>query len=92
MEYKNVKTGAIVDSSSVLLGETWIPVSEIKPTPEQKPKVKEEVKEEVVETDDFDLTKMTVDELKTFATDNDIELTATKKAEIIEEIAKTFEM
>lgn len=92
MEYKNIKTGAIIDSSSVLLGETWIPVSEIKPTPEQKPKAKEEVKGEVVETDDFDLTKMTVDELKTFATENDIELTATKKADIIEEIAKAFEM
>ena len=35
---------------------------------------------------------MTVDELKTFATENDIELTATKKADIIEEIAKAFEM
>ena len=32
------------------------------------------------------------DELKTFATENDIELTATKKADIIEEIAKAFEM
>ena len=92
MEYKNIKTGAIIDSSSVLLGETWIPVGEVKPTPEQKPKAKEEVKEETVETDDFDLTKMTVDELKDYAIDNDIELTATKKAEIIEEIAKSFEM
>lgn len=92
MEYKNIKTGAIIDSSSVLLGETWIPVGEVKPTPEQKPKEKEQVKEEVAETDDFDLTKMTVDELKDYAIDNDIELTATKKAEIIEEIAKSFEM
>ena len=49
-------------------------------------------KQEVVETDDFDLTKMTVDELKTFATENDIELTETKKVDIIEEIAKAFEM
>lgn len=96
MEYENIKTGAIIDSSSVLLGKTWVPVDGIKPTPEQKPKAEaeeeEEVKEETVETDDFDLTKMTVDELKTFATENDIELTATKKAEIIEEIAKAFEM
>lgn len=92
MEYKNIKTGAIIDSSSVLLGKTWVPVDEIKPTPEPKPEVKAEPEEEPIETDDFDLTKMTVDELKTFATDNDIELSATKKAEIIEEIAKAFEM
>ena len=67
-------------------------VEETKPTPKVKPEVEIKPKEEVVEADDFDLTKMTVDELKTFATENDIELTSTKKADIIEEIAKAFEM
>lgn len=92
MEYKNIKTGAIIDSSSVLLGKTWVPIDEIKPTTEPMPEVKKEPEQEVVEIDDFDLTKMTVDELKTYAIENDIELSATKKAEIIEEIAKAFEM
>lgn len=92
MEYKNIKTGAIIDSSSVLLGKTWVPVDEIKPTPEPMSEVKTEPEEEIVETEDFDLTQMTVDELKDFAIENDIELSATKKADIIEEIAKAFEM
>lgn len=42
--------------------------------------------------DSFDLDKMKVDELKEFAKINGIELTATKKDDIIEEIEKGIEL
>ena len=95
MKFKNTKTGVVIDLTAPISGGNWVAIGEVeetKPTPKVKPEVEIKPKEEVVETDDFDLTKMTVDELKTFATENDIELSATKKADIIEEIAKAFEM
>lgn len=95
MKFKNTKTGAVIDLTAPISGGNWVAIGEIeetKPTPKVKPEV--EIKQETTqdEIDDFDLTKMTVDELKIFATENDIELSATKKADIIEEIAKAFEM
>lgn len=95
MKFKNTKTGVVIDLTAPISGGDWVAfgeVEETKPTPEVKPEVEIKPKEEPVEADDFDLTKMTVDELKTFATENEIELSATKKADIIEEIAKAFEM
>ena len=85
----------VIDLTAPISGGDWVALGEVeetKPTPKVKPEVEIKPKQEEVETDDFDLTKMTVDELKTFATENDIELSATKKADIIEEIAKAFEM
>ena len=94
MKFKNTKTGVVIDLTAPISGGNWVAIGEVeeKPTPKVQPEV--EIKQESTqeETDDFDLTKMTVDELKTFATENDIELSATKKADIIEEIAKAFEM
>ena len=95
MKFKNTKTGVVIYLTAPISGGNWVAIGEVeesKPTPKVKPEVEIKPKEEVVETDDFDLTKMTVDELKVFATENDIELTSTKKADIIEEIAKAFEM
>ena len=95
MKYINTKTGVVIDLTAPISGGNWVAIGEVeetKPTPKVKPEVEIKPKQEEVETDDFDLTKMTVDELKTFATENDIELSATKKADIIEEIAKAFEM
>ena len=95
MKFKNTKTGVVIDLTAPISGGDWVALGEVeetKPTPKVKPEVEIKPKQEEVETDDFDLTKMTVDELKTFATENDIELSATKKADIIEEIAKAFEM
>ena len=94
MKYINTKTGVVIDLTAPISGGDWVAIGEVeeKPTPKVKPEVEIKPKQEVVETDDFDLTKMTVDELKEYAIDNDIELTATKKADIIEEIAKAFEM
>ena len=95
MKFKNTKTGVVIDLTAPISGGNWVAIGEVeetKPTPKVKPEVEIKPKQEEVETDDFDLTKMTVDELKDYAIDNDIELTTTKKAEIIEEIAKAFEM
>ena len=95
MKFKNTKTGVVIDLTAPISGGNWVAIGEVeetKPTPKVKPEVEIKPEQEVPETDDFDLTKMTVDELKTFATENDIELSATKKADIIEEIAKAFEM
>ena len=95
MKFNNTKTGVVIDLTAPISGGNWVAIGEVeetKPTPKVKPEVEIKPKQEVPETDDFDLTKMTVDELKVFATENDIELTATKKADIIEEIAKAFEM
>ena len=95
MKFKNTKTGVVIDVTAPISGGNWVALGEVeetKPTPKAKPEVEIKQEQEVVETDDFDLTKMTVDELKTFATENDIELSETKKADIIEEIAKAFEM
>lgn len=94
MKFKNTKTGVVIDLTAPISGGNWVAIGEVeeKPTPKVKPEV--EIKQETTqdETNDFDLTKMTVDELKDYAIDNDIELSATKKADIIEEIAKAFEM
>ena len=95
MKFKNTKTGEVIDLTAPISGGNWVAIGEVeesKPTPKVQPEVEIKQEQETVETDDFDLTKMTVDELKTFATENDIELSATKKADIIEEIAKAFEM
>ena len=95
MKFKNTKTGVVIDLTAPISGGNWVAIGEVeetKPTPKVQPEV--EIKQETTqdETNDFDLTKMTVDELKSYATENDIELTETKKADIIEEIAKAFEM
>lgn len=94
MKFKNTKTGAVIDLTAPISGGDWVVVGEVeeKPTPkvQSEVEIKQETKQE--ETYDFDLTKMTVDELKDYAIDNEIELSATKKADIIEEIAKAFEM
>jgi len=94
MKFKNTKTGVVIDLTAPISGGDWVAFGEVEEKPTPKAKSEVEIKQESTqdETNDFDLTKMTVDELKTFATENDIELTATKKAEIIEEIAKAFEM
>ena len=94
MKFKNTKTGAVIDLTAPISGGNWVAIGEVeeKPAPKVQSEVEIKQEQETVETNDFDLTKMTVDELKTFATENDIELTATKKADIIEEIAKAFEM
>ena len=75
MKFKNTKTGVVIDLTAPISGGNWVAIGEVeetKPTPKVQPEVEIKPKEEVAETDDFDLTKMTVDELKDYATENDI--------------------
>ena len=48
MKYKNIKTGAVIDSPFVIKGNNW---EEIKPKPKPKPK-KKTVKKEETESGD----------------------------------------
>lgn len=88
MKYKNTKTGAIIDSPCKIYGGDWI---EVEPPDEIKVV---ETEEQRTETEDvIDLSKMTVDELKRFATEVSIDLgKATKKDEIIKIIAESDEV
>ncbi len=83
MRYKNIKTGAIIDSPSKIIGKAWVLVDGNKT----------EQKEEYVE-EEIDLDAMTNKELEEFAKEHDIELTAEDKKNKdtrIAAIAKNFE-
>lgn len=91
MQYKNIRTGVVIDVTSPIIGKSWVPIDELPKT--EEPTITEPIVEEIEEesVEDFDLTSMSVAELKQYAKDNDIELTGTKKAEIIKDIALAFE-
>ena len=93
MRFKHQRTGVVIELTTPNPGGLWelyepneLPTIE-EPTIAEP--VIEEIEEEPVEV--FDLTSMSVAELKQYAKDNDIELTGTKKAEIIKDIALAFE-
>lgn len=82
MKYKNIKTGVVIETTSKLIGDTWIPVDEI----EQKTSTEEYVEEEI------DLEEMTKAELVALAKEHEIEVNERDtKDKIIETIAKAFE-
>lgn len=88
MRYKNTKTGAIIDSSSKIVGDNWVEV-----TGEVEQKDVEETTEEYVE-EEIDLEEMTNKELEEFAKEHEIELTTEDKKNKearIAAIAKAFE-
>lgn len=85
MRYKNIKTGAIVDSPFKVFGEDWEEFNQAKVEKET------ETTEEYVE-EEIDLEAMTKTELIEFAKENDIEVNERDtKAVIIEAITKAFE-
>lgn len=87
MRYKNIKTGVVIETTSVLVGDVWVPESETEKVPT------EEKTEEYIE-DEIDLEKMTNSELEKFAKEHGIELTSDdkkNKATRIDVIAKAFE-
>lgn len=88
MKYKNVKTGAIVNSPFKIVGKNWVEVTEKESEGIQQ---KQETKEEYVE-EEIDLEQMTKSELIKFAKEHDIEVDEKgTKAVIIDTIAKAFE-
>lgn len=86
MKFKNTKNGAIIDVAVPVKGGDWVPFEEPKaPVEEVEPVVEEP------EAETFDLTAMTVDELKAYAQDNEISIPSkATKAQIIELIAEAF--
>lgn len=91
MKFRNTKNGAIIDVVVPVKGGDWVPFEEPKaPVEEVEPVVEEPIEEEP-EAETFDLTAMTVEELKEYATDNDVKVPSkATKAQIIELIAEAF--
>ncbi|RDW21036.1 hypothetical protein CWR48_04280 [Oceanobacillus arenosus] len=87
MRYKNVRTGAVVDSSSIIKGKDWEEFNQEKATEEVEP-TEEYVEEEV------NLEEMTNKELEKFAEEQGIKLTTEDKKNKdtrIAAITKAFE-
>lgn len=91
MRYKNIKTGAIIDSPSKIIGKAWELVGEVQKVSKQQEQpdpVEEYVEEEV------NLEEMTNKELEAFAKEHGVELTTEDKKNKdsrIKAIAKAFE-
>lgn len=88
-KYKHKRTGAIVFSPGLIIGENWVEVGDDEKEGLQR-KV-EETTEEYVE-EEINLEQMTKAELIEFAKEHSIEINEKDtKAVIIETIAKAFE-
>lgn len=91
-KYVHKETGATIDVTSVVTGTAWIPIDEVVEKKEQP--IKEVIEEESIKeepTEEFDITEMTVKELREYAKANEIEIPSdAKKDEIIELIAAAF--
>ena len=91
-KYVHRETGATIDVASVVTGTAWIPIDEVVEKKEQP--IEEVIEEESVKeepTEEFDITEMTVKELREYAKANEIEIPSdAKKDEIIELIAAAF--
>ena len=84
MKYKNIKTGAVIDSSSNIIGESWKLIDELEKVKQEDKYVEEEI----------NLEEMTNKELEEFAKEQDINLTTSDKQNKetrIKAIAKAFE-
>ncbi|GGN54860.1 hypothetical protein [Oceanobacillus indicireducens] len=89
MRYKNIKTGAIVDSSCKIVGKNWVEVTGVKgEAVEEVSKTEEYVEEEI------NLEEMTNKQLDKFAEEQGIKLSTEDKKNKdtrIAAIAKAFE-
>jgi len=89
LRYKNIKTGAIIDSSSKIVGKNWVEYTEKETVKEVTEENKHEV--EYVE-EEVDLAEMTKAELIKLAKEHEIKVNEKDtKAVIVETIAKAFE-
>lgn len=80
MKYKNIKTGAVIDSPSKIIGKAW-----------KEHNSKEVVKEEHIE-EEIDLENMTKEQLLAFAKEHGVDVNEKDtNPVIIETIAKEFE-
>lgn len=84
MRYKNIKTGAIIDSPFAIQGENWVQETDEPIQDSETEYIEEEV----------DLEAMTNKELEEFAKEHDIQLSSDDKKNKdtrISAIAKAFE-
>lgn len=89
LRYKNIKTGAIIDSPFNISGVNWEQVDGSK-----KEQAETEVTEEEYVEEEVNLEEMTNKELESFAKEHDIALTSDDKRNKetrINAIAKAFE-
>lgn len=63
MEYKNTKTGVVIDVASKISGGNWVPYSE-KPAKKVIKKQQPVIKEPVEETDSEDIAGVTKEQIK----------------------------
>lgn len=131
MRYRNIKTGAVIDSSSLITGDSWerideekletdkLSKAEVEQLLKEKEKENKELKDEIANLkqqisglqtenginsqqqdedeyveEEIDLADMTNSDLKDFAKEEGIELTAKdkqNKTNLIEAISKAFE-
>lgn len=94
MKYKNIKTGVVIETTSKIIGDAWVPADEIEPEEtetEETDETEVEVEEEYVE-EEIDLDEMTKDELVKFAKENNIQVNSKhRKDVIIDTILKALE-
>ncbi|GEM_PF-4537555 len=97
MKYINTLNGTVIDVTVPISGKYWREYTGEKEVEEEVVTATEtesaQQKEETEEPEDFDLTKMTIAELKDYAKENEIELSSdtTKKDDIIQVIADAFQ-
>lgn len=93
MRYKHIKTRAIIDSPSKIVGKAWQLIDDVKQDKTENNQVENTDQEDYVE-EEINLEEMTNRELEAFAKEHDIELTTDDKRNKparIAAIAKAFE-
>ena len=94
MKYINTLNGTVIDVTVPISGKYWREYTGEKEVEEEVvTATKTESAQQKEENEDFDLTKMTIAELKDYAKENEIELSSdtTKKDDIIQVIADAFQ-
>ena len=90
-KYKHKRTGTVVFSSGLIIGDNWVEVGDDEKEGVKKSGKRKEKKEEYIE-EEIDLEQMTKSQLIEFAKEHSIEVNEKDtKAVIIETIAKAFE-
>lgn len=93
MRYKNIKTGAIIDSPSKIIGKAWVSEDEVKKEKVENKHVEEKENAKYIE-EEINLEEMTNKQLDKFAEEQGIKLSTEDKKNKdtrIAAIAKAFE-
>lgn len=95
MRYKNIKTGAIIDSLSKITGKSWKPIDEVEQEQvDDNAEAEDEAAQDEYVEEEIELENMTNKELEELAKEQGIKLTVDdkkNKGTRIAAIAKAFE-